>query len=146
MTAHEEQDERVVFFGGRQLLDLHNGGGFAAAASALAADVIGHAPASDLNQPGARIVGHAFARPLNGRREQGLLHGVLGGGEVAKTSDDRAEHLRRKFSQQVLRSDHQLRPPTNSSGAPAITCRTSMGMSVDSPPGAGPAESRASIS
>jgi hypothetical protein len=39
---------------------------------------------------------------LHGRRDQCLLNGVLGGGEVTETADDRAEHLRREFAQQML--------------------------------------------
>jgi hypothetical protein len=70
----------------------------------LPAQVIGHAPPRHLNQPGARIAGKAFPRPLNGRRDQCLLNRVLGGGEVAKTADNRAEHLRREFAQQMLGS------------------------------------------
>ena len=64
--------------------------------------MIGHAPRGDLDQPAARIVGHAFSRPLHGRREQRLLHRVFGGGEVAEAPDHRAEHLRRELAQQVL--------------------------------------------
>ena len=51
-----------------------------------------------------RIVGDAFSGPLDRRREQRLLNGVLGGGEVAETPDDGAEHLRREFAQQMLGS------------------------------------------
>ena len=54
----------------------------APAAGALAADVIGHPPRRDLDQPAARIVGHALARPLRGRGDERLLHRVLGRGEV----------------------------------------------------------------
>ena len=153
MAAHEEQDERVVLIGfarsggrGRHLPGLHGSGGFAAAAGHFAAQVVGHAPAGHLNQPGAGIVGNAFARPLNGRREQGLLHGVLGGGEVAETADHRAEHLRREFAQQMLVTGVQRpRGHTNSSGGPLITCRTSIGMFSGAPPCPGAADARAAI-
>ena len=48
------------------------------------------------------LSGTPSARPLHGRREQRLLDGVLGGGEVAEAPDHRAEHLRRELAQQVL--------------------------------------------
>ena len=64
--------------------------------------MIRHAAKGDLDQPSPRIARHAFFRPLCSRRNQGLLHSVLGGGEVAKTADYCAEHLRRKIAQQVL--------------------------------------------
>ena len=112
MATHKEQDERVVLIGfipsvdgRRQLVHLHGRSGLALPAGQFAAHVVRHAAKGDLNQPGPRIVGNAFPRPLRGRRDQGLLHGVLGGGEVAKTADHRAEHLRRKIAQQVLGSD-----------------------------------------
>ena len=44
--------------------------------------------------------GHCAAR-----RDQRFLHGVLGGGEVTKAADHRAEHLRRQLAQQVLGTD-----------------------------------------
>ena len=62
---------------------------------------------SNLNQPSPRIVRNAFTRPLHGRRYQGLLHSVLGSGEVVKTANHHAEHLRRKIAQQMLGSDVQ---------------------------------------
>ena len=45
--------------------------------------------------------------PLQRRREQRLLHRVLGGGEVAEAPDDGAEHLRRQLAQQVLAGEVQ---------------------------------------
>ena len=160
MTAHEQQDERVVLIGftpnlqigrGRHRFDLHGRGGFPAAARHLAAQVIGHAPRGHLNQPGAWILGTAVPRPLDGRRDQCLLHGILGGGEVAETADDRAEHLRRKFAQQMLGSGiqrlrrHRISRHNKSSGGPLITCRTSIGMFIGAPPGPGAADARAAI-
>ncbi len=44
----------------------------------------------------------ALFGPLQRGGEQGLLHGVLGAGEVAVAAHDRAEHLRRQRPQQVL--------------------------------------------
>ena len=145
MTAHKEQDERVVLLRLTfKLVDLHRRGGFPAAAGQLAAQVIGHAPGGDLNQPGARIVGKAFPRPLQGGCDQCLLNGVLGVGEVTEAADDRAEHLRRKLAQQMLGC--VKRAHSKSSGGPLMTCRTSIGMLIGGPPGPGAADARAAIS
>ena len=123
MTAHEEQDERVVLVHpaldascaearsevvkrrlGRDLQDDRR---LAAAPGQLGAQVIRHASRGDLDQPAARVVGNALLRPLHGRREECLLHGVFGGGKVAESPDDRAENLRRELAQQVLASRAQ---------------------------------------
>ena len=154
MATHKEQDERVVLpgfapsiDGRRELVHLHGCGGLALTAGEFAAHVVGHAAEGDLNQPGARIVRDAFPRPLRSRRDQSLLHCVLGGGEVAKTADDRAEHLRRKFAQQMLGSDvRQLVRHGSSSVLRVMICRTSMGMLNGTPPGPGPADNREAIS
>jgi len=76
MTAHEEQDERVVLlrptfdiYRRGELARLQGCGGFPAPAGNVAARVIRHAPRGHLNQPAARIVGNSFLRPLNSRRE-----------------------------------------------------------------------------
>jgi hypothetical protein len=39
---------------------------------------------------------------MGGRGEQGLLHGILGVGEVAVAAHEHAEDLRRQFTHQVL--------------------------------------------
>ena len=55
------------------------------------------------DQPAARVVRHARrAATACARGEQRLLHGVLGGVEVAVPADERAEDLRRQRAQQVL--------------------------------------------
>ena len=56
----------------------------------------------DRDQPAARVVRDAVARPLRGGREQRLLHRVLGGVEVPVAAHQRAEDLRRQLAQQVL--------------------------------------------
>ena len=107
MTAHEQQDERVVLLrvvldGRDQLVDLLRRIVLAPAPGALAADVIGHPPRRDLNQPAARIVGHPVARPLRRRGDERLLHGVLGRGEITVAPHRRAQHLRRELAEQLL--------------------------------------------
>jgi len=109
MAAHEEKNQRIVFFwcslDSRPLCCSDRLQGqltFATAASHLSAHMVGHPPGGDVNEPAARIVGHAFPRPLNDRCHQCLLNGILGGGEVMETADDRAEYLRHEFAQQML--------------------------------------------
>ena len=108
MTAHEEQDERIILLsslpailrhvrGGCHLVPLQGRFGLPPPAGHLAAHMIRHAPRGHLNQPGARIVGESFPRPLDGRRHQRFLDRVLDGGEIAKTADDGAQHLRREL-------------------------------------------------
>jgi len=153
MTAHEEQDERVVLIGfvlndghRRGGARLHCGCGFPAASGQIGAQVVGHTAGGDVNQPGARIVGNTFAGPLQGGGEQCFLNGVLGSCEVAKTADDCAEHLRRQVAQQMLGGCvERTRCHRNSSGGPLITCRTSIGMFAGDPPGPGAADARAAI-
>ena len=52
----------------------------------------------------ARVLGDSLLGPLERRREQRLLHGVLGQVEVAVAANERAEDLRRELAQQVLES------------------------------------------
>ena len=98
MAAHEQQDQRVVLLG--RARRRRRAGATCSSAGACAtttasrrrrassrAEVIGHAPRGDLDQPAARVVGHALARPLQRRREQRLLDRVLGRGEVAEAPD-----------------------------------------------------------
>jgi hypothetical protein len=47
-------------------------------------------------------VRHTFPRPLHRCREQRLLNGVFGGGEIMEASSYRPEHLRRELAQQML--------------------------------------------
>ena len=134
---------------GRDLLvrrRLHHHDVLAPAAGQLRAQVVGHAPGGDLDQPAARVVGDAVARPLLRRREQRLLHRVLGGGEVAEAADHRAEHLRRELAQQVLARVVERRLRHTSTGGALITWRTSIGMFSGTPPVPGAAEARPAIS
>ena len=84
-------------------------GGTCAAAAAsrrrralIAAQLVGQPPRGDRDQPAARVVRHALARPLDGGGQQRLLDGVLAGVELAVAPDERAEDLRRQLAQQVL--------------------------------------------
>ena len=47
---------------------------------------------SGRHQPGARIGGHAVARPLLQRRPEGIVQRFLGDVEVAQQADQRGEH------------------------------------------------------
>ena len=107
--------------------------------------MIGHAPQSDLDQPAARVVRNAVARPLRGRSDQRFLHGVLASREVAETPQRRAEHLRRQLAQQMLGSMVQRSEGHLISGGPLITWRTSIAMLKGAPPGPGAAEASAAI-
>ena len=154
MTAHEEQNERVILldmtvdFGhGRQIIKFHGHGGFPAPTGELASQVIGHAPASDLDKPGARIVRRAFFGPLKRCCEQRLLDGVFSVGEIMEAANDDPEHLRREFAQQMLGTViQQSLGHGNSSATLLMICRTSMGMLNCVPPGPGPPDIRAAIS
>ncbi len=68
----------------------------------VAAQLIGHAPRGDVDQPRARILGNALGWPLRRRGDQRFLHRVFGRREIAEAAHDRAEHLRRELAQQVL--------------------------------------------
>jgi len=132
MTTHEEQDERVVLL--RRLRrdglaeDRPEVVEFPAAASALAAQVIGHAPGRHLDQPCAWIVRKTFVRPLLRGGEQRFLHRIFGDTEVSEAPDHRAENLRRHLAQQVLVSEPILRARHTSTGGALMTSRTSIGM------------------
>src|SRR5262249_9586791 len=120
--------------------------GFAAPPGELGAQVIGHAPGGDLDQPAARVLWHPFPRPLHRGGEERFLHGVLLGGEVAEAPPDRAENLRREIAQQVLAGRVQGVGGHTSTGDLSITSRTSIGMPAGPPPLPGAAEARAAIS
>ena len=108
--------------------------------------MIGHTPHGHLDQPAARIVGHALLRPLHGRGKQRLLDRVLRRGKIAEASNDGAENLRRQLAQQVLAGRVQLDGRHTSTGGALMTSRTSMGMLSGIPPGPGAAEAPAAIS
>ena len=128
----------------RRLVHQHHG--VAAPPSELGSDVIDHPPRGHLDQPAARVVGHALLRPLQRGGQQRFLHRVLCGGEVAEPPDHCAEHLRRQVAQQVLAREVAGRCGHMSTGGTLITCRTSIGMFSGTPPLPGAADARAAIS
>src|SRR5215469_15274327 len=99
MTAHKQQDQRVVWIYVSLNIDRRRGfqfiyhGGFPLAAGKFTPNLVGHSPTGDLNQPAAWIIWDAPLRPLREGRNHGLLHCILGGGKVAKTASNRTEHL-----------------------------------------------------
>ena len=167
MAAHEEEDQRVVLVGdvgrhasrrraqcverrefwrGRHLLlgwRLGDHGRFAPPPRELGAQLIGHAPHGDMNQPSARVVGHALIRPLHGRRKECFLDGIFCLRKVTKTANHGAENLRRELAQQVLPRRVQSVGVHRSAGGALITSRTSIGMFSGTPPLPGAAETRA---
>ncbi len=156
MTAHEEDDERVVLLHPQlrvtrrheRLVDRPFTGHdvLAPAPRELAAQVVVQTSDGYLIQPAARVVGEARYGPLRRGRDQRLLDGVLGGGEVPMTTRHGAEDLRRQLAQQVLDGGAWgLRRHTSVAGA-RMTWRTSTGMMSGVPPGPGAVETFAAIS
>ena len=145
MAGHEHQRERVVVVGRRLRVArlARCDERLAIAPRRLASGLVDHPAARHLDQPADRVVGRSLAGPLLGRSEHRLLRRVLGVGEVAESSHDRGEDLRRRFAQQVLdvsRSAH-----SSDVWAP-ITSRTSIAVLIGFPPGPGAAEASAAIS
>jgi hypothetical protein len=103
MAAQEQEGERVVV--GRGFLDWQLQGGrglLSPAPGALTAPLVNQAPGGDGNEPGSRVAGRTCLRPLEGGREQGLLHGVLASVELPVAPNQGGEDLRRQLTQQVL--------------------------------------------
>ena len=102
-------------------------------------------PATVTSQP-AGSVGHAFRRPLHGRGEQRLLHGVLARVELAVPAHEHGQDPRRERAQQVLdrpgTRHHMSNPASNMIGrtsierplnfASGICCASSTARSLDS--------------
>ena len=132
MTAHEEQNQRVILF----RLASRNGVAedrsevveFPSATRGLAPQLIRHPPGGDLDQPSAWIVGKTFTRPLLRGGEQCFLDRVLGNSEVAEATDHRAENPRRQLPQQVFVGEPRCAARHTSTGGALMTSRTSIGM------------------
>ena len=54
--------------------------------------------AADIDEPGARICGDAFARPLNNRRSEGILHRIFGEFEIAEQPDQSGQYAATLFT------------------------------------------------
>jgi hypothetical protein len=112
MATHEEKHECVVlvrleiFFGGLQRLFFDRERAshllLAAAARGFAAHVIAQTPQGDFVKPAARVVRYTFELPLLRCGKQRLLSCVLRRCKIAMASRERAEHLRREVTQQLL--------------------------------------------
>src|SRR5205807_5816474 len=95
MAAHEHQRQRVVVLGPRQFRDSglpRRRLALAPPPGLLAAKAVGHPPRRHMDQPANGIVRRPLRRPLGGRRQERLLHRVLGVGEVPEPPHDRAEN------------------------------------------------------
>ena len=155
MTAHEEQDQRVVLTHDILRIGCENDlfigwplgddDGLAAAARARAAQLVSEPAHRDLDEPAARVVGEAFDGPLAKRRDERFLHGVFRRGKIPAAPDDGAEHLRREIAQPALGVVIECRARHMSEGGALITCRTSIGMFSGTPPLPGAAEASAAI-
>ena len=108
MAAREEELERVVALRriehGVRARRARRGEHLALAPvpRALAARVVGEAPARHVEEPAAGVRGHAADGPLLDRGQQRLLHRILGRPEVARAPHERAEHPRREIAQGPL--------------------------------------------
>jgi len=100
VTAHEEDDERVVLV--RDLRGRLLRGGLALPACVLAAVVVDQPPLGRLDQPAARLLRNAVPRPVLGGGDERLLNGILGRVEIAEPAGEHAEDLRRQLAQQAL--------------------------------------------
>ena len=112
VAAQEQQRQRVVdvllqFVGGRRGDQLVVGPAqrvrrLAPPPGRLAAPLVGEPPPGDRDQPPGGLVRHAVGRPLHGRGQQRLLHGVLARVELAVPAHEHGEDPRRERAQQVL--------------------------------------------
>src|SRR6266542_3876811 len=111
MAAEEEEGQGVVLvrellvLGGRceELVGRYQSRGrvLAAAASLVAAQLIGQPPGRDRDQPAPRALRYAFLRPLHRGGQQRLLHRVLAEVESSIAADDCSEDSRRQLPKQV---------------------------------------------
>jgi hypothetical protein len=158
VAAHEQDRQRVVEV--RHPLTarfLRRRGRLPRASRPLAAVLVDQPPLGGLNKPPARIFRDAFLRPTLRGREQRLLDRVFRCDEVAESSREDAEDLRRELAQQILDvgGNIQLPPPAccaysfisaASEGASSMIRRTWIGCCNGTPFGPGTAETRAAIS
>ena len=151
MAAQEQQLQRVVpvqrrFIGRmRGLWRQCDADLLPAAPRVIGTPDIDESAGRDRDQPCLRAVRHPLIGPGDGRREQRLLHRVLGRVEVPVPSRHRAEDPRRELTQQALdgRCGH---PGQASTGGGPMIGRTSIGIPSGAPPTPGAADALAAIS
>jgi hypothetical protein len=116
VAAGEDEFQAVAGFAGQRPLEL----GEFVAVDGLAAEDVQAAAAGDGEQPGVGVVGDAFGGPAVERCFDGVLHDVLGGGEVAEEPDEAGGEPARVFAddagQLVVHLVHQVRGRISMSG------------------------------
>ena len=153
MAAHKQQNQRVIWVhvilnivDGRKGLRIPRDRGFPLTTCNFTAYLIGQPAGCHPNQPAAWIVGNTLVRPLRERCQHGLLNGIFGCGEIAKSAHNSSKHLRSEFAQQTLGLRiWQGLFHGSSSAFPLMTCRTSIGIFKGSAPGPGAADQIAAI-
>ena len=101
---------------------LHGGRSLTFPASHITANLVGHPPGCHVREPGTRVVRHTLARPLCGSGHECLLNRVFGSREISVSAKNCSEHLRCKFSQQVLEAvfRHATASAPYTSGGPLM--------------------------
>src|SRR6476646_98883 len=106
MATHIYEDESVIFTGvaprvrrWNDVAGFHCGDSLPLPASHIAANLVGHPPGCDLDQPCVWVVRHTLPRPLGGSGHERLLNSVLGSREIPVSAENCSEHLRSEFSQ-----------------------------------------------
>src|SRR6185503_14666440 len=112
MTAHEEQNERVIFIDGKVYVrrrherpvcdDFTCDCVFAMTPRYFTAQLISHPPHCNVIEPAFGIVRNPFDWPLGRSRDECFLHGIFCRREITMTSCNGAEHLRSEIAKQVL--------------------------------------------
>ncbi len=103
MAAGEDQAQPVIFecfVGGAVVVGRGDGGDelrvlIHRCEACMAADAVDGLEAAGGHQPGTRVGGQTFARPLLKRRAKGFLHRFFGKIEIAQQADQRGEHAAR---------------------------------------------------
>jgi hypothetical protein len=113
VAAQEEERKSVVLVGRLALARQFKSrcGLLPTMPGALAAPCIHQTSGGDGDEPRPRAVRHSRLWPLQRRREQCLLHGVLAGVELTVASHEYAEDLRRELAQQILDAGPVVTPP-----------------------------------
>jgi hypothetical protein len=104
VAAHEQHDQAVVLIGNLSRGPLERRQFLALPAGPFAPPLVDQAEAGGPQQPTAWIRRDPVARPVLGGREERRLNRVLGRIEVAGSTRERTQDLRRQLAQQVLES------------------------------------------